>query len=332
MTALATALAMAGTLLWPAGPALALASPSAVPGVPATAVPGVPASAAPVASTSAGMVPVVVCPTEDANLSPKPHIPATVPVPVPRGRAGKVAIFTDAHFGLRVLGPRDWKCSAVDATDGGSRVAVLPPEEGQAPSNLWGTWPASVKEAIVAFGEPACWSCRLTLACPFFAAAARAAKAAFGAKCTRPAREVVVPLSKTVVAFSDPPWVKGDGAPSGGKYPANGVVVFFPAGGTWLSTCTVPAVEHQLCTVSLNNFIATYRQLGFSFTPRPRRRLREDDGRGPLIRSAQVAFGLVAPGRRARVRGGHHGVRVGGGQRPGQRGLCFQTYRSGWFG
>jgi hypothetical protein len=87
-----------------------------------------------------------------------------------------------------------------------------------------------------------------------------------GVQCPqRPTGESVVRLSKTAVAFEDPPRVKGTGNPSGGPLPANGVVVYKArpgrsAAGTpdttgflFEETCVLPASEHTLCTALLND-------------------------------------------------------------------------------
>jgi hypothetical protein len=79
---------------------------------------------------------------------------------------------------------------------------------------------------------------------------------------TKPAEEQSTQLSSTVVEFEDPPGVAGDGDPSGGPYPANGVMVYGPGSamdGSWTETCTLPASEHAICTLSLNEFASLYK-------------------------------------------------------------------------
>jgi hypothetical protein len=67
-------------------------------------------------------------------------------------------------------------------------------------------------------------------------------------------------ITPGVVAFEDPPEVAGDGEPSGGRYPANGVMTYYPNSGfgSWLDTCTVPTSEKPLCTAALDTFLAWY--------------------------------------------------------------------------
>jgi hypothetical protein len=70
--------------------------------------------------------------------------------------------------------------------------------------------------------EVACVGCALSQACPLFTAAATAYQSQFLMNCpvVRPSTESVVPLSGSVVSFSDPPGTSGSGYPSGGVYPA----------------------------------------------------------------------------------------------------------------
>ncbi len=66
---------------------------------------------------------------------------------------------------------------------------------------------------------------------------------------------------RSEVGFEDPAGVAGDGIPSGGLNPANGVMLYLPAQGkasAYLATCTLPAARHDMCTAVLNHFIALY--------------------------------------------------------------------------
>jgi hypothetical protein len=73
----------------------------------------------------------------------------------------------------------------------------------------------------------------------------------------------VDPISTTLVAFLDPPGVKGDGDPSGGPWPANGVMIYNPGApnGSYLETCTGPASLTPTCTAALNAFSTAYGTL-----------------------------------------------------------------------
>lgn len=62
------------------------------------------------------------------------------------------------------------------------------------------------------------------------------------------------------VGFVDPPAVKGDGNPSGGAYPASGVLLYAWGGilragyGASIITCTLPGSDTDLCAAALNAF------------------------------------------------------------------------------
>jgi hypothetical protein len=58
----------------------------------------------------------------------------------------------------------------------------------------------------------------------------------------------------TTAFFEDPIGVSGVGDPSGGPYPANGVVTYNGTSATE-ATCTLPESDHALCTVVLNDFL-----------------------------------------------------------------------------
>ena len=103
------------------------------------------------------------------------------------------------------------------------------------------------------------------LACPLFPAAAAAASQDIGKGCgvTRPSQESVSVMGKAGIeaGFEDPAGVAGDGIPSGGLNPANGVLLYLPAQGdasAYLATCTLPAARHDVCTAVLNHFVALY--------------------------------------------------------------------------
>jgi hypothetical protein len=95
---------------------------------------------------------------------------------------------------------------------------------------------------------------------------ADAAGAASYGQCSRrrPPAEVVTQLSATAAGFEDPPGVVGDGFPSGGSQPANGVVIHHgpvpaPGAETGLAeTCTLPEAQRGLCTAILNEFLHRY--------------------------------------------------------------------------
>ena len=69
-------------------------------------------------------------------------------------------------------------------------------------------------------------------------------------------------LNADATDFEDPPGVAGDGWPSGGPDPANGIVGVNVDQGSavYRATCTLPASEHRIRTISLNDVLAGYGQ------------------------------------------------------------------------
>jgi hypothetical protein len=236
-------------------------------GVTPTTTPG---STAPVATAGAvtATLRVVVCPTTyGVTQAPAPPLPATLTVEVPAGQANALAVYTDGRGTMKLLAPAGWACRATYGADGSGGVAVYPPGGALSADAFGAGWslPAgSPVEAVVGSETSACQGCGLGQACPLFPAAAVAFQSEFGRACptARPDGETVDHLGAGVVAFGDPPGVAGDGSPSGGAYPANGVETFPAAGqsGSWIDTCTLPTSDKSLCTTVLNNFLTQYGQ------------------------------------------------------------------------
>jgi hypothetical protein len=153
---------------------------------------------------------------------------------------------------MTVTGPRGWRCSALYGADGTGGVRVYPPGAG-----------SRGNEGIVAGETSACYGCTIGQACALFPAALRAYRSQYPGGCPvrRPRGETAIRLGPTVVAFEDPAGVKGEGALSGGPYPANGVMTYVPGGdsGSYVETCTLPESFHSICTAILNDFVARYR-------------------------------------------------------------------------
>jgi peptide/nickel transport system substrate-binding protein len=204
---------------------------------------------------------VVSCPTSlGTGTPPTPvELPATEPVSVPAGTAADLAVYADEEDTMQLVGPKDWGCTASYGADGNGGVEIYPRGETVPQTKL----PAgSAITAIVGREVPACYTCALTQACPLFASAAKQLSSALGQECpARPAAESVTSIGSGLVSFEDPPGVSGDGTPSGGKYPANGVMTFYQGGAvasSWLETCTLPDSERAECTATLNDFTGRY--------------------------------------------------------------------------
>jgi hypothetical protein len=212
------------------------------------------------AQTTTSPVPVVICITGNGvSWAPGWTPPKSVSMPLPSGEAQQVVMYMADQGYPRVLGPKGWWCSASVGADGNGSLEV-------GPSGAYGPpyghrWTAD--RGISVQVDPACLSCRLELACPFFAAARQQYKKYYpsGTGCSpAPPTETLFTLDSDTVAFSDPPRLIGDGNPSGGRNTANGVALFSPqAVGSAVSTCTLPNSQRWLCTASLDQVVKDYQ-------------------------------------------------------------------------
>jgi hypothetical protein len=222
---------------------------------PATARPPVGAEARAGRSAAAGsVVPLIVCRTTFVAPPGKPAaFPSSTTLAASTPLANSLAAYTDTQGYMTVIGPRRWRCAANYGADGGGGVSVFPK----------GSLTASGGEAIVTHETSACVGCTAEQACALFPAAASAYRAIWGSPCPthRPKQESIHRLSARVVTFEDPPSVKGDGVPSGGRFPANGVMTFVPSShaGSYLETCTLPDNVRSTCRAVLNDFVARYQ-------------------------------------------------------------------------
>lgn len=208
------------------------------------------------------------CPTKFASTPPSTTapLPTSEEVSIPATLASELAVYSDTHGLMMLLGPKDWSCEAEYGEDGSGGVVIYP--SGESVPQSWGAgWqlPASsTTEAIIGSQTSACQGCGAGQACRLFATAASDFQSDIGQPCPiRPASESVQPIGAGVVGFLDPPDVTGDGDPSGGLYPANGVMTYYSPNvdGSWVETCTLPGSQHALCTAALNAFVASYGNL-----------------------------------------------------------------------
>jgi hypothetical protein len=171
----------------------------------------------------------------------------------PRSTASLVAYTNTEEF---LIGPAGMACSGLIGADGGGRIIVW--RRGQ-----HSLGEHAHRDGMTFLTDPACVGCQAGDACPFF----RAFASGLGFPCSGgvPPGEVVTRKSPRRAFFEDPPGVEGDGWPSGGPNPANGVVAIqgsLSPGPRQRSvsraTCTLPARAHATCTVSLNDVVARY--------------------------------------------------------------------------
>jgi hypothetical protein len=211
---------------------------------------------------------IVRCPTTFGVTAPPTtaQLPTSVTVTVPSNLGVQLTAYSDDHGLVMLIGPLGWSCSAAYGADGSGGVIVFPAGE-QVPVYQWGAgWTlaaSSSDEAISATQTSASPVLAATQACAFFAPAATAYEADLGRRCPAgPAGQTTRSLSPSVVSFADPPGIHGAGIPSGGQYPADGVVTDqtkHPAlPGSYLATCTLPTSQSALCVAVLDNVSAWY--------------------------------------------------------------------------
>jgi len=207
------------------------------------------------------LVPVVVCPTTFGIIPSPQEVPQPMSstVPIAASLARRVALYGDDQASMRLLAPRGWHCTAEFGADGSGGVQVYPPT--QPPPSGASSFP-SLPEAVLGLQTSVCVGCTQGQACPLFTQAATAYHRDFMLRCplTRPARETVHRVGPTVVGFTDPPGVRGDGLPSGGRYTAYGVMTYSPEAehGSWLATCTLPPADRAVCAAGLGLFARWY--------------------------------------------------------------------------
>ena|GEM_PF-1688053 len=233
------------------------------------------ATATTTSTTSPDVVAVVECPSTYGIEGPPPasKYPSTIAVSLPPVTATRLSYYSDSTRSVEpILAPRGWACYVGVGADGQTTVSVFPPgTRNRFPSQFQ----ASAAEGISAHSDSACEGCMYETACPLMSNASEAFPASYisAFKCfeTKPPGEEVhwingsstVPPTRTgenVVAFTDPPGVAGDGAPSGGPFPAKGVLLFSTDSeqgvAVSIETCTVGHDLSSLCASILQNFIS----------------------------------------------------------------------------
>ncbi|MDA8279448.1 MAG: hypothetical protein M0Z63_03350 [Actinomycetota bacterium] len=211
---------------------------------------------------------------------PTTRYPATIPATLPPAVSGTLSYYTDNVASLQpVLAPAGWHCSVAVGADGSTTVDVVAPQD-PLPTGFTGQLPTT-DEAVTAITPAACQGCIYSMVCPFVPASGLELSYA-GLPCHEssppqesanwpPPQESVTwlrgpaaPGATTVddtIAFEDPPGVAGDATPSGGPYPANGILRYrWQHGGPGTAaaaTCTLPQADHSICTAILNAFAAS---------------------------------------------------------------------------
>jgi hypothetical protein len=205
-------------------------------------------------------LPLSSCTTTYGISGTKPaRLPNYVREMIPRGDIGKLKVFADGQGVMELVGPRQWGCDASIGADGSSSLFIGPIGSNNYSGKLASS---STVEQISGSQTSACVSCGLEQACPLFAAAAQENRSDYQQGCltSAPASESITQLTKSVVEFTDPPGVHGDGNPSGGAYAARGAMTFSSGQlvTSWMETCLLPPSQQSLCTATLDDFVSAY--------------------------------------------------------------------------
>jgi hypothetical protein len=215
------------------------------------------------AASAAESVPIVRCSTVPSTPG---FLPQFKPSGLPRGLTAELATTLTGRLAfystgwVTVLAPVGWKCSGGVGATGALWISVVPPHTPRGGASVSDFLAGRDSAAVTAyFGSPGTGEVG-GLACPFFAAATPQPG---WARCPAiPQHEQTARLGVHAVAFEDPPHVEGTGDPSGGPYPANGVVIYNatsrPATMAAEETCTLQTAEHGTCTAILNDFVRRY--------------------------------------------------------------------------
>ncbi len=221
--------------------------------------------------TEAVSLPVKECPTTQGIQSTSSSaVPPTITVSLPSSLAKSVAYYSDSTRSIApIMAPAGWSCSVMEAVDGGITLSVFPHSETATFARQTSSpqpFATSKAIAVVADSGGACQGCVLDIACPLISYVGTQTGETTPCPNTQPTGEVVkwlngsptmgsASVANDTVSFEDPPGVAGEGVPSGGPYPANGVFRYSYAGDGSASvvTCTLPASQHDLCKAILND-------------------------------------------------------------------------------
>ena len=222
--------------------------------------------------TVAATLPVRECPTtQGVQGTSSSSIPATISVSLPPSVAKSVAYYSDSTRSVPpIMAPVGWSCSVMEAVDGGITIAVFPASESAAFTSQTSSpqpFTASKNMAVFAQSSGACQGCVAGIACPLIPYVGTQTGETTPCSDAQPAAEKVKWIngsptlgSSTVtddaVSFIDPPGVAGNGDPSGGPYPATGLLLYSydREGSASVITCTLPSEQHSVCKAILDDF------------------------------------------------------------------------------
>jgi hypothetical protein len=200
-------------------------------------VAGSPAAAS--AQTAAKVtIPVVWCPTWSGN-RPPPIAPTVTLRGVPASTAQLVAYTNSSGY---LVAPPRLRCNALLA-NGYSTIEVWP--RGQAIPKSHGPG-AALSSSLIS----TCLGCKARATCHYFPTFRRyIGRFELNCRPEPPPGERLRYLSRRLVAFTDAPFVKGAGWPSGAGLQSTGLVGIRPGAQrvVFTSSCTLPATQRAVC-------------------------------------------------------------------------------------
>ena len=162
---------------------------------------------------------------------------------VPPSTAGLVAYTNTSGF---LLGPTHLRCAGAVGADGNATIQIWP--KGQAKPGPHGAGFGLSLSVI-----PACVACKAEATCHYFATFRRyLGQVELNCRPEPPPGERLRYLARRLVAFVDPPYVKGAGWPSGAGLHSTGLVGIEPGASqmVFTSSCTWPAAQRDACVDS----------------------------------------------------------------------------------
>jgi hypothetical protein len=189
-------------------------------------------------------VPVVRCPTSFGVAPGRASATRTLILrDVPPSTAGLVAYTNTSGF---LIGPPHVRCAGAVGADGNATIQIWP--KGQAKPGPHGAGVGLSLSVI-----PACIGCKAEATCHYFSTFRRyLGQVELNCRPEPPPGERLRYLTKRLVAFVDPPFVKGAGWPSGAGLGATGLVGIEPGASqvVFTSSCTLPATQRDVCVDS----------------------------------------------------------------------------------
>ena len=170
--------------------------------------------------------------------------------------------------GAVVLAPRGWKCAGDVGADGSGELVVAP--KGTPHMSGFNLDPPMSAPSVRLQVIPACQVCVAGFICALYPNSPLTNEYA-DTPCAAhdPPRQRVERVTQDTALFIDPPHVKGQGDPSGGRYSAYGALMLqpFPAStpgrtaGAAVTqiTCSLPPASRDLCLATVTDQLARAR-------------------------------------------------------------------------